>query len=117
VAIIDHGRIAIAGPIREVRRSTGHQVVRVAVAGDGDGDWLRSLDGVSVTGHGQDFTELRVAAGRDPQDVLRAALARGQDVLHFEVADPSLEEVFVQRVGALETDETSLAAPLPEAER
>ena len=27
VAIIDHGRIVTAGPTREVRRSTGHQVV------------------------------------------------------------------------------------------
>ena len=32
VAIIDHGRIVTAGPTRDVRRSTGHQVVRVATA-------------------------------------------------------------------------------------
>src|SRR4029078_12010416 len=43
VAIIDHGRIVTAGPTREVKRSTGHQVVRVATSDDGDIRWLQSL--------------------------------------------------------------------------
>jgi ABC-2 type transport system ATP-binding protein len=117
VAIIDHGRLAIAGPTREVRRSTGQQVVRVATDGgeSGDGGWLPGLEGVTVTRRAADFTELRVAAGGDPQDVLRAAVASGRDVLRFEVADPSLEEVFVARVGALEAEETTLAGVHPAA--
>ncbi len=46
-----------------------------------------------------------MAAGLDPQVILRGALDRGEEVLRFEVTDPSLEDVFVERVGALETDE------------
>jgi ABC-2 type transport system ATP-binding protein len=110
VAIIDHGRIVTAGPTREVKRSTGHQVVRVATAGDGDLAWLRSLPHVTVTRPGIDYTELRVDTGTDPQAVLRAAMARGGDVLRFEVADSSLEEVFVERVGELDVTERTLAA-------
>jgi ABC-2 type transport system ATP-binding protein len=105
VAIIDHGRVVTGGPTRDVRRSTGHQVVRVATASDGDGTWLSSLPHVTVTRPGEDFTELRVDAGSDPQAVLRSALATGHEVLRFEVADPSLEEVFVERVGAVQADE------------
>ena len=52
----------------------------------------------------------RASGGSDPQSVLRAAVSRGKDVLRFEVADPSLEEVFVERVGALEHEERTLAA-------
>lgn len=110
VAIIDHGRIVTAGPTREVKRSTGHQVIRVATAGDGDVSWLKSLPHVTVTRPGNDYTELRVDTGSDPQSVLRAAMARGEEVLRFEVADPSLEEVFVERVGALDVEERTLAA-------
>jgi ABC-2 type transport system ATP-binding protein len=115
VAIIDHGRIVTAGPTRDVKRSTGHQVVRVATSTDGDIAWLRSLPHVTVTRPGNDYTEVRVDTGADPQAVLKAALSHGGDVLRFEVADPSLEEVFVTRVGALDADEHTLAG-VPEGD-
>jgi ABC-2 type transport system ATP-binding protein len=116
VAIIDRGRVVTGGPTREVRRSTGHQVVRVATAPDADGAWLTSLPHVTVTRPGEDYTELCVDAGSDPQLVLRAALATGHEVLRFEVADPSLEEVFVEQVGAILADEerTLAAAGSPQ---
>jgi len=110
VAIIDHGRVVTAGATRDVRRSTGHQVVRVATATDSDASWLTGLQQVAVTRSGEDFTELRVEPGADPQGVLAAAIATGHDVLRFEVGDPSLEDVFVERVGALDTEERTLAA-------
>jgi ABC-2 type transport system ATP-binding protein len=115
VAIIDHGRIVTTGATRDVKRSTGHQVVRVATAGE-DLAWLRSLPDVVLTRDGADYAELRVAAGSDPQAVLRAAVARGDEVLRFEVADPSLEEVFVELVGAVDRSERTLAA-VPEERR
>jgi ABC-2 type transport system ATP-binding protein len=110
VAIIDHGRIVDAGPTRDVRRSTGHQVVRVATSRDGDLSWLKALPHVTVTRPGHDYVEARVDAGTDPQLLLRAAIAHGGDVVRFEVADPSLEDVFIERVGAIDTDERTLAA-------
>jgi ABC-2 type transport system ATP-binding protein len=111
VAIIDHGRVVTAGSTRDVKRSTGHQVVRVTTSTDGDIAWLRSLPHVTVTRPGQDYTEVQVDDGADPQSVLRAAMDRGGEILRFEVADPSLEEVFVERVGALDVEERTLAAP------
>jgi ABC-2 type transport system ATP-binding protein len=112
VAIIDHGRILASGTTREVRRSTGHQAVRVAMGADDGMDWLASLPGVTVGHDFSDYTELRVARGTDPQAILRAAVGRGEEVLRFEVADPSLEDVFVERVGAAMADdeERTLAA-------
>jgi ABC-type uncharacterized transport system ATPase subunit len=65
-----------------------------------------------VTRPGEDYTELRVDTGGDPQDVLRAAIAHGGDVLRFEVTEPSLEDVFVERVGALDREEETLASPV-----
>jgi ABC-2 type transport system ATP-binding protein len=109
VTIIDHGRIVTSGTTREVKRSTGQQVVRVATTCDDDLAWLHAIPNATVTRDGADYTSLRIDAGTDPQSVLRAALAHG-DVLHFEVADPSLEEVFVERVGALDKEEQTLAA-------
>jgi ABC-2 type transport system ATP-binding protein len=112
VAIIDHGRILASGTTREVRRSTGHQAVRLAIGDDDDLGWVSKLPGVRVGRDFSDYTELRVARGTDPQAILRAAVDRGEEVLRFEVADPSLEDVFVERVGAAMPvdDERTLAA-------
>jgi len=107
VAIIDHGRMVTTGSTLEVRRSTGRRAVRIATsstAGDGAG-WLAGLPGVTVTADSNDLTELRVDVGTDPQAILRAALQRGEEVLTFEVGDPSLEDVFVERVGTRMVDE------------
>jgi len=109
IAILDRGRVVISGPVREVRRSTGRQVVRLAVEGDPDIGWLSSIDGVRVTRRGQDYVAAEVTAGHDPEAVLREALARRCRVLHFEIADPSLEEIFIDKVGGIDTTERTLA--------
>jgi len=50
--------------------------------------------GVHISRRGQDYTEAEVAPGYDPELVLQAALKAWLQVLHFEIADPSLEEIF-----------------------
>jgi ABC-2 type transport system ATP-binding protein len=109
IAILDRGRVVVGGPVRDVRRATGRQVVRLAVEGDPEIAWLAALDGVRVTRRGQDYTEAVVAQGHDPEAVLRAAQARNCRVLHFEIADPSLEEIFIEQVGQIDTSERTLA--------
>ena len=109
IAILDRGRVVVGGPVREVRRSTGRQMVRLAVEGDGEIAWVATLDGVSVTRRGQDYTEVEVAAGHDPYLILKEAIARDCRVLHFEITDPSLEEIFIEKVGQIDISERTLA--------
>jgi ABC-2 type transport system ATP-binding protein len=109
IAILDRGRVVIAGPVRDVRRATGRRVVRLAVEGDPETEWLDSLPGVHISRRGQDYVEVAVSGGHDPESVLQAALARGCRVLHFEIADPSLEEIFIERVGGMDMSERTLA--------
>ena len=47
----------------------------------------------------------------DPELILRAAMDRGDRVTRFEIADPSLEEIFIERVGIRPGDELDLATP------
>jgi ABC-2 type transport system ATP-binding protein len=110
IAIIDHGRVIVSGPVRDVKRAMGRQVVRLSVEGNGVG-WLDELPGVDVSARREDYVELRVPADRDPETILRAALDRGDRVLRFEIAEPSLEEIFVEHVGrrAVSEEEEHLA--------
>jgi ABC-2 type transport system ATP-binding protein len=118
VALIDRGRLVLAGPIRDVKRSTGRQVVRLALDGksiDGSEDgaapaWLTSLKGVRVARTGQDYVELAVDHGVDPETILRAALDHGERVTNFLIADPSIEEIFIERIGRPPSDDHHLAA-------
>jgi ABC-2 type transport system ATP-binding protein len=109
IAILDRGRVVVAGSVRDVRRSTGRQMVRLAVQGDSEIAWLGTLDGVHVTRRGQDYTEAEVAPGHDPGTILAAALSRGCEVRHFQMTDPSLEQVFIERVGQIDATERTLA--------
>jgi len=109
VAIVDRGRLVTGGPIREVRRSTGRRMVRVGVEGDHRLAWLDGLSGARVLRPGIDVTEVEIDGGMDPDEVLRAGLAAGARFTHFEVADASLEQVFIDLVGHPAGDATTLA--------
>ena len=118
IAIVDRGRVVVSGAVRDVKRAMGRQVVRLATEGDGNGSgWLQQLDGVQVTADRADYIELRVPAERDPETILRAALDRGERVTRFEIAEPSLEEIFVEHVGrrAVSEEEEHLATTGREA--
>ncbi len=106
IAIMDRGRVVVSGAVRDVKRAMGRQVVRLATDGDGHGAaWLADLPGVAVTAERADYVELQVPDGRDPASILRTALERGDRVTRFEIADPSLEEIFVEHVGHRAVDE------------
>ncbi|HET9851958.1 MAG TPA: ATP-binding cassette domain-containing protein [Candidatus Limnocylindrales bacterium] len=118
VALIDRGRLVLAGPIREVKRSTGRRVVRLALEGrslDAPDSipWLGSIPGVRIARTGQDYAELDVPNDVDPEIVLRTALAKGERVTNFLIADPSIEEIFIDRVGrpVSSEEERHLAGP------
>jgi ABC-2 type transport system ATP-binding protein len=110
IAIIDLGRVIVSGAVRDVKRAMGRQVVRLSIEGNGVA-WLDDLPGVDVSAQREDYVELRVPADRDPETILRAALDRGDRVLRFEIAEPSLEEIFVEHVGrrAVSEEEEHLA--------
>jgi ABC-2 type transport system ATP-binding protein len=56
-------------------------------------------------------TELEVALrdGADPQHLLQQLVAAGVRLRRFEVTEPSLEQVFIESVGAGEAAEKELA--------
>jgi ABC-2 type transport system ATP-binding protein len=109
VALIDRGRLVLSGSIPDVKRSTGRRVVRLAVEGDPELPWLASVPGVRVTRPGRDYTELDIDRGVDPESVLQAAIARGGRVTQFLITEPSIEEIFVEKVGRRPSDDNHLA--------
>ena len=97
IVLIHEGRAVLAGGLEHVKASFGTNTVHLAF--EGDGAFLAELPGVASARVDANVAELRLAPGSDAQAVLAAALGRLR-ISQFEIAAPSLEEIFIERVGA-----------------
>jgi ABC-2 type transport system ATP-binding protein len=97
IALIDRGEKLLDGPVSEVKKRHGRN--NLALAFEGDGAFLATLPGVKkVTDFGR-YVEIQMHEGADPQSILREAAARLR-LSRFEVVEPSLHDIFVERVTA-----------------
>ena len=99
IAIIDRGRVVIGGPLRQIKRESGRRLLKLSVDDDHRLGWLAAVPGARILRPGIDRTEIELDEATDPSDVLAAAVAAGARVSHFEVDDPSLEQIFIDHVG------------------
>jgi ABC-2 type transport system ATP-binding protein len=99
IAIVDRGRVVVGGLLADVRRAAGATRVRIATEGRAGMAWLTAQPGAVVARRGVDGSDVTIPAIADPHAVLSAALANGVVVTRFEVAEPTLEELFIRHVG------------------
>ncbi|HLT46882.1 MAG TPA: ATP-binding cassette domain-containing protein [Rubricoccaceae bacterium] len=95
LCLIAEGRVVLSGALREVKRRFGRDTVTLAFDG-GDG-WLDALaagGAVEVLSRTAGHVTARLADGTPPRRVLEAALAGAREVVHFELHEPPLDEIF-----------------------
>ncbi len=94
IVLIDRGRSVLYGKVDEIKRDfSGNALV---IEGQGD---FANLPGVLETRPHNGEWHLALAKGTAPEDVLQALAARpGIKVRRFEVAEPSLDDIFVSVV-------------------
>jgi len=95
VALINRGEKILDGAVSEVKRQHGTNTLVLAF--DGDGGFLADLPGVARVSDFGRYVEVRMNDGTDPQPILREAAARLR-VSRFEIVEPSLHDIFVERV-------------------
>jgi ABC-2 type transport system ATP-binding protein len=90
IFMIYNGRKVLDGSMRQIQQEHGRDVIHVRMDGDGRFD---GLPGVLQVQDFNNYKELRVSADADHQQILQALMARGR-VEHFEIAHPSLADIF-----------------------
>ncbi|HYI08749.1 MAG TPA: ATP-binding cassette domain-containing protein [Thermoanaerobaculia bacterium] len=97
IVLIHRGKVVLSGDLDEVRHSFGSNTLHIEF--DGDGSFLAALPGVSTSAVLNNSAELVLEQGGDAQTILQASLGRIR-IRRFELATPSLEQIFIGKVGA-----------------
>ncbi len=94
IVLIADGRTVLYGPVAEIKRNfAGNAVV---VEGQGD---LTGITGVLETRRENGTWHMALELGANPQDVLRQlAMRENVRIERFELAEPSLDDIFVNVV-------------------
>ena len=101
LCIIAKGRKLVDGSLAEVKQQRGGRHVIVAFDG-AQGSAERVFSDRRLVAKTEDFgqyAEIELAAGADPQVILRALLDGGARLARFEIAAPTLHKIFVDLVG------------------
>jgi ABC-2 type transport system ATP-binding protein len=93
IVLIDAGRDVLYGDLDEIRRQFSGDAVLVRAAGE-----LPSIPGVEQVCSRNGTAKLTLAQGTSPQDVLRALMAQDVIVEKFEIAIPTVDEIFIRVV-------------------
>jgi ABC-2 type transport system ATP-binding protein len=98
IFMICRGRKVLDGTLESIQAQYGQDTIRVSASGNGGG-WSENLPGVArVNDYGR-YTELRMEPHVDPQIILQE-LVRRTRIEHFQIARPSLHDIFIRIAGA-----------------
>jgi ABC-2 type transport system ATP-binding protein len=96
IALINRGNLVLAGGVREIKSRYPRN--RVDIIFDGDAGFLDhpTIESAkNYSGH----AEIKLNDGASAQHLLAAAIENGTHINHFEVMEPTLEEIFIEVVG------------------
>jgi ABC-2 type transport system ATP-binding protein len=105
VAIISRGEKVLDGTVAGVKSQAGARNVALVLDGGtqsvgGVGAILRDPLLVSKMDDNNNYFELELAPNGDAQVLLRRLVEAGASIQRFELVQPSLHQIFLQRVGA-----------------
>jgi ABC-2 type transport system ATP-binding protein len=96
ICLINRGRKVLGGPVREIKRSFGWRFI--AIDGENYEPTLRDNPLVKQVTPNRDHMEIVLRDGADPQALLRRLVDDGASITKFELAPPTLNDIFIESV-------------------
>jgi ABC-2 type transport system ATP-binding protein len=94
--------------VSDVKAAHGGKVVALAVGGEARSLIAQVLADRTLVARADDqnnFYEIELAPGADPQRLLRRVIETGAPISRFELVQPSLHQIFLEKVGATGVEE------------
>ncbi len=97
ICLINRGRQVLDGDLREIKRAYGKNTVRVEYAGRDTLDLSPFASSVNRFGS---VVEAKLRPEVDPQRILKALVEKNVPIARFELIEPPLADIFVEKVTA-----------------
>ena len=97
ICLINQGQNVLQGELQVIKKSYGKNTVRIECSDDGA--FLKQVPTlIQSVNHFGAVIEAKLHPGSDPQEVLKAAVEGGVRVTRFELMEPPLNDIFIERV-------------------
>lgn len=97
IILINKSRKVVGGSLREVKESYGTDLI--AFRGNGAERVLNDRKLIDKVVSHADEQELHLADGVSAKNLLKALVDAGAEITKFEVTEPSLNDIFIEKVG------------------
>ncbi len=96
ICLFNNGKVVLTGNLGQIKKEFGKNTVLIEFRGDGG--FIDELDNVRINNRSTNFAEIRILDGQNPQNILQKAM-KNADIHKFQLAEPSLNEIFISTVG------------------
>ena len=94
ICLINHGRNVLDGDLRAIKQSYGKNTVHVEFTGS---DAFLNHPAIASINRFGTGVEAKLKPGADPQEILKAAMQCGAQINRFELLEPSLSDIFIEK--------------------
>jgi ABC-2 type transport system ATP-binding protein len=94
ICLIDHGHNVLEGELRAIKQSYGKNTVHFEFSGP---DGFLSHPSIDTINRFSSGVEAKLHPGADPQLILKAAVESGAQITRFELLEPSLNDIFIEK--------------------
>ena len=103
LTILNRGKTVLQGNLNEIKKSYGR--VNLFVKSDDDISYYVEKLGLNVTEVTPEYTKIKLSSESQANELLGELVKNNVSVVRFELAEPSLHEIFVEKVGQVNEEE------------
>ena len=96
ICLMNKGQKVLDGDLKAIKKSYGNNTVRIEFSGDPA--FLQLPDVIERTNSYGEVVEITLRPDADSQQILKSAVERGVYIRRFELMEPSLNDIFIEKV-------------------